>query len=182
MTTAWRADPQPASSLLDRLINREDSALTPILPAAQSPALGPKVTRRQRAKQLATLRVQIERDLLALLGTRQMSADTNLQAWPLAASSVLNYGIPDLSAMTASSMDVRWLQKTLTQTIRRFEPRLHPETLQVSCHVNANACHDVRVEIEALFGPADALESFAMGISICLSSGRCQSLSPSRAA
>ncbi len=122
---------------------------------------------------MSILRAQIERDLLALLGTRQMMSEAELKAWPLVESSVLNYGIPDLSGTTASSIDTGKLQKTLARIIRRFEPRLHPDSVSVSCRVGSPARNDVRVEIEALFGPEDALESFAMGVSICLGSGHC---------
>tara|TARA_R110002111_G_scaffold233417_1_gene294486 strand:+ start:245 stop:667 length:423 start_codon:yes stop_codon:yes gene_type:complete len=131
------------------------------------------MTRRGRANQLAAVRQQIQRDLLMLLSTRRMAADTDLSAWPLVAKSVLNFGIPDLAGITSSSMDLRRLQKDLVQAIKNFEPRLHPESLTVSCHIGAGSPNDLLVEIEALFGPADALESFAMGISICLSDGQC---------
>ncbi|TWU56288.1 type VI secretion system baseplate subunit TssE [Rubripirellula reticaptiva] len=185
----------PTSSLLDRLIGNNDvsngalrlangttagevssAASSPV--AVTSPTAG--LTRRQHAKQLAILRSQIERDLLALFGTRRLSEDTDLSAWPLVQKSVLNYGVPDLTGSTGSGVDVRRLQRELTDAIKCFEPRLRPATLTVTCRVNEHSTDELSVDIEALFGPSDALESFAMGISINLGSGQCRAVDPKR--
>lgn len=156
---------RPSSSLFDRLVKEERETARVVI--------GEKVSRRQRASQLAILRSQIERDLLTLFGTRRISADIDLSAWPRIETSVLNYGVPDLSGTTGSSINTRQLQRQLTDVIKWFEPRLQPDTLNVTCKVNNGAVCDVVVEIEALFGIDDDLESFAMGISICLQSGQC---------
>ena len=46
-------------------------------------------------------------------------------------SSVLNYGLPDLTGKTASSINVIELEEIIKQTILRFEPRIIPKTLEV---------------------------------------------------
>ncbi|WP_404309735.1 type VI secretion system baseplate subunit TssE [Neorhodopirellula lusitana] len=168
---------QPSSSLLDRLIRSEIGDGGLVHPRASTGSSG-GVTRQQRRHHMAILSSQIERDLLALFGTRRMSEDTDLSAWPLVQKSVLNYGIPDLTGVTSSGLDLPVLNRELTEAIRRFEPRLRPETLNVSCHLNEYLRGDLIVKIEALFGPSDALEAFAMGISICLGSGQCQKVDP----
>lgn len=157
---------RPSSSLFDRLVSDDDDA--------PQVMLGQRMTRRHRTTHLEILRGQIERDLLDLLGTRRMSAGFDLSAWPRIEKSVLNYGIPDLSGSTGSSIDVRQLQRQLTKVIKWFEPRLQPDTLSVTCKVKDYAARDVLVEIEAMFGVDDELESFAMGVSICLGSGQCR--------
>jgi len=165
----------PTSSLLDRLISRDDQLGETSLVPLEGQMPSPRKTRRQLAKELSILRLQIQRDLLTLLQTRHMAADTDLTAWPLVQRSVLNFGIPDLSGTTASSIDVRELERSLVAAIKHFEPRLYPETLTVSCRVDSDTQTEVQLQIEALFGPAEALESFSMNVSICLSSGQCQS-------
>lgn len=168
---------QPSSSLLDRLIRGESGGGgdVRVMPNSRSPG---GVSRQQRRQHMAILSSQIERDLLALFGTRRMSEDTDLSAWPLVQKSVLNYGVPDLTGMTSSGLDLRHLQREFTEAIRRFEPRLRPDTLDVTCQLNEYVRGDVIVQIQALFGPSDALESFAMGISICLGNGQCQKVVP----
>jgi type VI secretion system protein ImpF len=174
---------RPTSSLLDRLIGDKDTpndSVTWTTVVASSDGAGTasvpntSLTRRQRGQQIAVLRSQIERDLLALFGTRRLSEDTDLSAWPMVQRSVLNYGVPDLSGSTGSSLDIKRVQNELTDAIKCFEPRLKPETLTVTCRINESVRGELGVDIEALFGPADALESFAMGISINLGNGQSQ--------
>lgn len=140
------------------------------------------MTRREHAKLMAVLRWQIEQDLLALFATRRMSSDTDLSDWPLVERSVLNFGIPDLSGITGSGLDTRRLQRELVAAIKYYEPRLKSETLKVTCHVHEHGTNDVVVLVEALFGPNDAMESFAMAVSICLGSGQCRRINERQAA
>ena len=157
---------RPSSSLFDRLINDADEGL--------AVGLGQKMTRRHRTAQLAVLRGQIQRDLFDLLSTRRMAADTDLSAWPMIEKSVLNYGIPDLSGTTGSSIDLRKLQRDLADVIKDFEPRLLPDTLAVTCRISDGPHQDVLVDIDALYGVDDELESFTVGIAISLGSGECR--------
>tara|TARA_R110002049_G_scaffold4601_2_gene31740 strand:+ start:26630 stop:27205 length:576 start_codon:yes stop_codon:yes gene_type:complete len=179
---------RPSSSLLYRLISGDDTepVTTAVVPATVARTGGAsqsiRTTRRQHAKLMSTLRWQIEQDLMALFGTRRMSCDTDLNAWPMVRRSVLNYGIPDLSGSTGSSIDTRRLQRELVDAIKCYEPRLKPETLTVTCQVREHTNEGVLVQIEAMFGPADALESFALGLSICLGSGQCRKIPARQAA
>jgi type VI secretion system protein ImpF len=52
-------------------------------------------------------------------------------AHPLAARSVLNFGLPPLSGQLASRVDVGMLERSLRDAIARFEPRILAETLRV---------------------------------------------------
>lgn len=168
---------QPSSSLLDRLI-RGESDDGRLVRGVANPGSPGGVTRQKRRQHMAILSSQIERDLLALFGTRRMSEDTDLSAWPLVQKSVLNYGVPDLTGMTSSGLDLPCLQREFTEAIRRFEPRLRSETLDVTCRLNEYLRGDLIVQIQALFGPSDAMEAFAMGISICLGNGQIQKVTP----
>lgn len=121
---------------------------------------------------MSVIRNQITDDLVTLLGTRHMAADTDLSAWPWVARSVLNFGVPDLSGSTASGIKIAKLESDLLRAIRLFEPRLHQESVVVKCRVDSESNGMVLVNVEALFGPRDAPEAFAMGVSICLGSGQ----------
>ncbi|WKB55663.1 type VI secretion system baseplate subunit TssE [Eleftheria terrae] len=49
-----------------------------------------------------------------------------------ARASVLNFGLPAMTGASQGAVDRRRLQRELAEAIRRFEPRLIPETLEVA--------------------------------------------------
>jgi type VI secretion system protein ImpF len=106
---------QPA--LLDRLIDpAPDSAVE---------AEDRRVMSRQ------ALRQAVLRDLGWLLNAVQPMPLAQADAHPLAARSVLNFGLPPLSGQLASRVDVGMLERSLRDAIARFEPRILAETLRV---------------------------------------------------
>ena len=75
----------------------------------------------------------VKRDLTWLFNSSNMCQDELLgEKYKEVESSVLNYGLPDLTGKTASSINVLELEETLKQTIIRFETRIIPDTLQVT--------------------------------------------------
>jgi len=77
----------------------------------------------------------VKRDLTWLFNAQNMCMDEELEEnYSNVASSVLNYGMPDLTGRTASSINIYQLEKTLKQIILRFEPRIIPNTLKVKLH------------------------------------------------
>ena len=77
------------------------------------------------------LRVAVLRDLEALLNTRRPLL-SDLSELPEAESSLLTYGIPDVSQFSSSaSGDVHTLAALITNALRTFEPRLMPDTIRV---------------------------------------------------
>jgi len=77
----------------------------------------------------------VKRDLSWLLNSQNLCMDVLLEAkFPNVESSVLNYGMPDLTGKTASGIKIFQLEKTLKQIILRFEPRIIPKTLKVKLH------------------------------------------------
>jgi len=71
-----------------------------------------------------------------LLNATNLAAGQDLGAYPQVASSVVNYGIPDLSGMTVSGTDVAVLERALRQAIMDFEPRILRHTLSVRLEIN----------------------------------------------
>ena len=102
-------------SLLDRLTDEAPG---------NASARGASVT-------LSELRKSVLRDLNWLFNTSQLLKPEEAAAWPQVRNSVLNYGLPPLSGMTASGLDVIQLERSLRQAIIDFEPRILPDSISV---------------------------------------------------
>jgi type VI secretion system protein ImpF len=109
-------------SLLDRLRDDEPGK-------TQEP-------REQRVLSMRQLRKSVLRDLGWLLNTGNLALTGQLDRCPLAARSVLNYGIPDLSGQTAISLTPKALEAMIRQAILDFEPRILKESLRVRAVVS----------------------------------------------
>lgn len=108
-------------SLLDRLTDDEPEQ-------TQEP-------RDRRVLNVQRLRESVIRDLGWLLNTAHLEATESLEGYPLVARSTLNYGLPDITGRTASSVEVGDLEKMIRQAIRDFEPRILPESVKVKVEV-----------------------------------------------
>lgn len=105
---------QPA--LLDRLVDNAPQQVA----EAES----------QRVMSKAQLRQAVLRDLGWLFNASQPHPEWN-QSLPDLAGTALNFGLPPLAGQRVSRLDVRELERTIAQAIRRFEPRILPATLSV---------------------------------------------------
>ena len=76
-------------------------------------------------------RQAVLRDLAWLLNTTNLSVVEDLEEYPDVQSSVLNYGVPNLSGMVSSQVDLKELEKKLSEALNRFEPRILEHGLQV---------------------------------------------------
>ncbi len=99
---------QPA--LLDRLVREGDDA--------------------GRVISKAELRAAVLRDLSWLFNAVQPHPHWHEER-PDIAGSVLNFGMPPLAGHQASKVDVSKLERTITEAIHNFEPRILPATLVV---------------------------------------------------
>lgn len=116
LTTQERLQP----SLLDRLTDDEPDK---------------KVESREKRVISATrLRDCVTRDISWLLNCVNLCADETLADYPHVATSVLNFGIPDLTGIALSGMKSDVLQRRVRDALLAFEPRLTPATLQVSAN------------------------------------------------
>lgn len=109
-------------SLLDRLTDDEPDAT--------------QESRDKRVLSPARLRECVRRDLTWLFNTTALSSIEELGDLPDVERSVLNYGMPDLSGRTASSVDVRALEQLILRVIWEFEPRLLKKSVKVNIVVN----------------------------------------------
>lgn len=103
-------------SLLDRLT--DDNPFQQVEP------------REARIASSVNLRYSIQRDLEWLFNTTRLASDINLDDVPEVQSSVLNFGLPDLGALTSKSAEE--VEEVLYEAIINYEPRLIKDTLVVS--------------------------------------------------
>jgi type VI secretion system protein ImpF len=113
-----RPDERLKPSLLDRLTDDE--------PTETREAI------RMRFASARSLRASVVRDLGWLLNSVRLSSVRDLAAYPYAAKSALNFGLPDLAGRTLTSIDVPTLETELRQAIINYEPRLVADSVEVA--------------------------------------------------
>jgi type VI secretion system protein ImpF len=89
-------------------------------------------SRDQRVMSWARLRDAVRRDLSWLLNCVHLEASQDLSAYPLAARSTVNYGLPDVIGVSIEGINLEALQKRMRQAILDFEPRLLKNKLRVT--------------------------------------------------
>lgn len=104
-------------SLLDRLTDDESDKT--------------QESRAKRVLSLQDMRRSVLRDLGWLLNTTALSATQDLEDYPYAARSVINYGLPDLTGHTLSGLDLDDLERLLLRAVTDFEPRILPDSVRV---------------------------------------------------
>lgn len=106
-------------------------------------------SRERRVLSTRSLRQSVMRDLGWLLNTTALSSMQDLSAYPHAARSTINYGLPDLAGKTASGMDVTELERELREAVRAFEPRILPNSVSVRAVSAEGETHNTLVfEVE----------------------------------
>lgn len=106
---------QPA--LLDRLIDDTPGS------DAEDP--------QSRSLTRVRLRQIVLRDLTWLLNATSGMTDHDARRYPLARRSVINYGLPALSGLLASNVELYDLEQMMRRAILDFEPRILPDSLVV---------------------------------------------------
>jgi len=88
-------------------------------------------SRDQRVLSVRRLRQSVLRDMAWLLNAVSLESAQDLENFPDARESVVNFGIPDLSGHNISSADVPELEKRIRKAILDFEPRILPNSLKI---------------------------------------------------
>ena len=148
------------SSLLDRLL---DDAPMEGVEAPFDPRFD--LGRHKRA---------VARDLEALLNARSSAlAGAGQERYPLAAASLLAYGIPDLSSLSLLNPDhQRLLQERILAAIERFEPRL--TQARVELDLPREAVRMLRFRVEAVLAIHPNRPPVVFDAVLKLSSNACQ--------
>jgi type VI secretion system protein ImpF len=87
--------------------------------------------RDRRVIPLKRLKEYVLRDLAWLLNTQNFTATEDLTPYPFVRTSVLNYGVPDLTGRTLSGINLAELERLLRDAIGEFEPRLLRRSLKL---------------------------------------------------
>ena len=112
-------------------------------------------SREKRILSPARLRECVRRDLTWLLNTTHLAALQDLTEQPEVERSVLNYGMPDFAGRTASTVDLRTMERLISRVIADFEPRLLRKSVKVRVisdaqKMNHNAmCFQIEAELWA---------------------------------
>lgn len=122
-------------SLLDRLTDDEPDKLVE--------------SRERRVMSLRTLREGVLRDLAWLLNTTNLFSVTDHHGLPHLVNSVLNYGIPDISGTSISSMNIVALERAIRQAIWDYEPRLIRSSVIITSQSDRDSANTVLFDIEA---------------------------------
>lgn len=93
-------------------------------------------SRDKRVLTVDRLREAVLRDLGWLLNTDPSLARGELDAFPHAQNSVLNYGFKDLSGKTLSGLDTPEIEANLLTAIAAFEPRIQGKSITIKLKVD----------------------------------------------
>ena len=116
----WSLKERLQPSLLDRLtdLHPENS----------------KESTSQQSMSQTQFKVAVIRDVGWLLNSVALDVCMDLDQYPEVQKSVLNYGLPDLSGHTSSTIDVRSVEKSIRAAILLYEPRVIRSSLDVKVH------------------------------------------------
>jgi len=87
--------------------------------------------RDKRVLSMRGLRRAVLRDIGWIFNANGLGMVQNLDAYPLASRSVINYGFPDLTGKTASGIEITDVERLLREALWNFEPRILRETLEI---------------------------------------------------
>jgi len=94
--------------------------------------------RSRRVISLTRLRHLVRRDLSWLLNAGSMEALEDLDPYPEVRTSVLNYGIPDLSGLTVSGLNKIDIERLIKNALLTFEPRILSRSLRVKADISGD--------------------------------------------
>ena len=105
----------------------------------------------RRGFSVERLREAVKRDLAWLFNTTCLAASQDLSDYPYVETSVLNFGLPDLSGRTVAGVEANELERLIRIAIQNFEPRLLSKNLKVrAVSSQGQREHNIlRFEIEA---------------------------------
>ncbi len=94
-----------------------------------------KESRDQRVLSIQQLRAGVIRDLDWLLNTGHFEAVEPLEDYPEVQRSTLNYGLPELTGLSAASIDPARVQQAIRRAIVDYEPRILADSVTVLARV-----------------------------------------------
>lgn len=116
-----------------------------------------------------TLKAHLQADLNALLNTIRLDAVVDLEDAPYVARSVANYGFRDLSSLTLKELSTASVTNSIRQSLLDHEPRLIPETVQVSLDKSGESTNQrlaLSISAELMGDPVDIPIDFSAEVDL----------------
>jgi type VI secretion system protein ImpF len=127
---------------------------------------------RNSLRRIATeslLKRDLGTDLGALVDTIDLASSIDLTDFPYVAKSVLNYGLPDISGVTAIAEETAVVGTNLKAALLRHEPRLKADTISIQRtddEEDANQRVRFKVHAEMLCKPLDVPVEFVAEVDV----------------
>ena len=130
-------------------------------------------SRDRRAFTMQRFREAVLRDLSWLLNAKAHRPEDGLGDFPLVERSVLNYGITDLTGVTASGVSVQQIEQLVRRAIEAYEPRIIRNTLSVRYvpDRDADGTHVIALEIRGQVWALPLPESLYIKTEVDLETG-----------
>ncbi len=146
--------------LLDRLTDEEPSS------AVEG--------RDKRIMSMRLYRKAVLRDLVWLLNSPNKTLTGELDDYENVASSVLNYGMPDLSGRSSTSLPPDQLERLVTASIERYEPRISSAGLSIRVVSSPGSGPSISIEIEGELWAYPLPERLYLRTEVDLETGECR--------
>ena len=122
---------------------------------------------------LSRLKRAVARDMEALLNSRCVDLDEEIQRYPQARNSMIDYGITDLSSLSLlDPSDRAYLRDKIRITVERHEPRLG--TIRVSLDTPVGTERMLRFRVDALLKAHPTRPPVSFDATLQPSSNSCQ--------
>ena len=127
----------------------------------------------QQSYDVNRLKRSVARDLEALLNSRNVDLDEDIERYPRARQSVIDFGITDLSSLSLLDPgDRAYLRDKIRITVERHEPRLGK--IRVSLDAPAGNERMLRFRVDALLKVLPTRPPVSFDATLQLSSNSCQ--------
>jgi type VI secretion system protein ImpF len=132
-------------------------------------------SRNQRVMSSQRYRQAVLRDLAWLLNTYANAEQDGLDEFEEVPSSVLNYGMQNAAGLTTTSLSIDELRYRLTEALRRFEPRIIPNTIAIIITADKEEMNNrsIRFEIRGNLWSQPIPESLFVKTELDLETGKC---------
>ncbi len=117
-------------TLNDRITTIIDDGRTEVRGADSAAQRTASANQIERFNETA-MRASVRRELNWLLNTVNLGAVEDLTRYPQVRTSVLNYGLPDLTGRVSTPAAIQARAADISQAIRTYEPRLDGDRLKV---------------------------------------------------
>ncbi len=156
----WEPEQSVSQSVLERLIDSDPKNQSPEMP-------------QTRAQSVRQLKASVRRDLEWLLNTCRTPEPAGPE-YEDVATSLYNYGLPDLSSLNwQSTRDRQRLCRMLEDALANFDPRLRHAKV-IPMEALAGTQHVVRFQIEGMLDMDPAPEHISFDTVLQLTSGEYQ--------